>query len=81
MPKATKRRTGGRAVRERKNLRLDQSLLDAARRALGADTETDAVTIALQRVVNNGRVAAGLRALGGSEVLDASRVDDASGGD
>lgn len=65
-----------RAVRDRKNMRLDQHLLDSAKRALGTDSETEAVTVALQRVVNNATVANGLRALGGSRIIDARRVRD-----
>lgn len=58
-------------------MRLDQALLDSAKRALGTHSETEAVTLALQRVVNNARVAAGLRALGGSRIVDEARVHDA----
>ena len=64
------------APRARKNMRLDQALLDEAREALGVADETEAVTIALQRVVNNRRVAEGIRALGGRRAVDASRLDD-----
>jgi len=60
-------------------MRLDQALLDSAKRALGTTSETEAVTLALRRVVDNARVAAGLRALGGSGILDAARVDDPAG--
>ena len=65
-----------RAQRDRKNMRLDQRLLDSAKLALGTQSETEAVTVALQRVVNNAAVANGLRALGGSRILDARRVRD-----
>lgn len=64
------------APRARKNMRLDQALLDEARAALGAADETEAVTIALQRVVDNRRVADGIRALGGRRVMEAARVGD-----
>ena len=67
-----------RAPRNRKNMRLDQRLLDSAKLALGTESETEAVTMALQRVVNNAIVAKGLRALGGSRLLDARRVRDAA---
>ena len=74
MPRAkTPRKAAGR-VRDRKNMRLDQALLDSAKRVLGTVSETEAVTLALKRVVNNGQVASGLRALGGSRVIDAKRV-------
>ncbi len=76
MPRSTARRPGKPSVRERKNMRLDQALLDSAKRALGTESETEAVTIALRRVVDNARVADGIRALGGRRMLDASRIDD-----
>ena len=57
-------------------MRLDQALLDAAKRALGTESETEAVTLALQRVVNNARVADGIRALGGRLMFDESRIND-----
>lgn len=69
-------RAAAPALRARKNMRLDQALLDEARAALGAADETEAVTIALQRVVDNRRVADGIRALGGRRVVEASRIDD-----
>lgn len=67
-----------RALRDRKNMRLDQKLLDSAKLALGTESETEAVTVALQRVVQNARVADGIRALGGSRLIDARRVRDAA---
>ena len=76
MPRTIGRRAASPATRERKNMRLDQALLDEARRVLGAETETEAVTLALHRVVHNARVAAGIRALGGRGGIDASRVND-----
>jgi Arc/MetJ family transcription regulator len=57
-------------------MRLDQALLDSAKRALGTTSETEAVTLALRRVVDNARVAAGLRALGGSGIVDPASVED-----
>lgn len=77
MPRTTARRTAQPAPRERKNMRLDQALLDSAKQALGTESETEAVMLALQRVVGNARIAAGLRALGGTSIVDATRVDDA----
>lgn len=44
--------------------------------AFGTERETEAVTLALRRVVNNARVAAGIRALGGSRLVDPQRVHD-----
>lgn len=63
-------------ARERKNMRLDQSLLDSAKRALGTASETETVTLALRRVVDNARIAEGILALGGRHMLDVSRIDD-----
>jgi len=74
--KLSKRKAAARPSRERKNIRLDQALLDEAKRVLGAESETEAVTLALRRVVNNARVADGIRALGGARILDASRIED-----
>ena len=65
-----------RTLRVRKNMRLDQALLDSAMLALGTDSETEAVTVALRRVVNNTLVVGSLRALGGSGIIDARRVRD-----
>ena len=77
MPRAVPTRKPRRpASRARKNMRLDPALLDAAKQALGADSETEAVTLALRRVVANGRVAAGLRAIGGTRLVDPARVHD-----
>jgi len=76
MPRSASRRTASPTARERKNMRLDQALLDSAKRALGTTSETEAVTLALRRVVDNARVAAGLRALGGTGIVDPARVDD-----
>lgn len=64
------------ATRVRKNMRLDQRLLDQARRVLGAADETEAVTLALRRVVNNDRVAAGIRSIAGRREIDAARIED-----
>ena len=63
-------------TRVRKNMRLSQELLDEAKQALGLDDETETVTMALKRIVGNKRVADGIRALGGSRIIDESRVHD-----
>lgn len=76
MPRSPTRRPPVTPVRGRKNMRLDQTLLDSAKRALGTESETEAVTLALQRVVNNARVAEGIRALGGRLTVDESRIND-----
>jgi hypothetical protein len=45
----------------RKNFRLRQSKLDAARKALGTDTETETVELALDLAAFGERLAAGTR--------------------
>ncbi len=73
----SKERTAPRArKRKRKNMRLDQALLNAAKQALGLSDETETVTVALERVVANRRVADGIAAMGGRRVLDESRILD-----
>lgn len=62
--------------RARKNMRLSQDLLDAAKEALGLSDETETVTVALERIVANRRVARGIAAMGGRRVLDESRIQD-----
>lgn len=62
--------------RKRKNMRLDQTLLDAAKQALGLSDETQTVTVALERIVANQRVAEGIAEMGGRRVLDESRIRD-----
>lgn len=52
--------TQTRPVLKRKNMVMDQRKLDAARRALGADTETAAVDAALDLVVFRTEVFDGL---------------------
>lgn len=70
-------RTAARSPkRSRKNMRLSQALLDAAKEALGLSDETETVTVALERIVANRRVAEGIAAMGGRRVLDASRIED-----
>lgn len=46
-------------ARKRKNYRLQQSTLDAARRVLGTTTETETIERALELVVFGERLAAG----------------------
>lgn len=60
----------------KKTLRLDQSLLDRARRALGVRTETDAVTRALEAVVRREEQAQGLRVLVELGPPESKRIDD-----
>jgi Arc/MetJ family transcription regulator len=60
----------------KKTLRLDQELLDRARRALGVRTETETVTRALEAVVRREQQIQGLRALATIGPVDAKRIDD-----
>ena len=61
----------------RKNVVMDQRKLDAARRALGVDTETEAIDLALDFVAFRREVAEGIAAMrrvGGIEdVLESRR--------
>lgn len=60
--------------RRRKTLDLDQQLLDEARTALGATTETETVRLALERVVENRSIAEGIRRLAGKRLFDRRRI-------
>jgi Arc/MetJ family transcription regulator len=62
--------------RRRKTVDIDQRLLDAARRILGCETETETIREALARIVDNRRVADGIRALAGSRIVNASNIED-----
>lgn len=75
-PRSHVRRAPPASARGRKNMRLDQALLDSAKRVPGTESETEAATLALQRVVDNARVADGIRALGGRRMFDESRTND-----
>lgn len=61
---------GKDAARRRKNFRLPQSKLDAARRILGAKTETEAVERALDLVTFGERLARGTERAGGLDWHD-----------
>jgi hypothetical protein len=54
------RTRGSRAGWVRKNVIMDQRKLDAARRALGVDTETEAIDLALDFVAFRREIAQGL---------------------
>jgi hypothetical protein len=54
---------------------LDQNLLDRARQALGARTETETVTQALEGVVQREAQARGLRDLAKLGPIDAARIE------
>jgi hypothetical protein len=62
--------------RQRKTLDVDQRLLDRARAALAASTETEAVRRALERVVDNRRVAEGILTMAGKNWVDRRRIDE-----
>lgn len=59
----------------KKTLRLDQDLLDRARQALGARTETDAITQALEAVVRREQQVRGLRLLASLGPIDPTPID------
>lgn len=81
----TKRRAGGatplgrqrRAGWVRKNVAMDQRKLDAARQALGVDTETEAIDLALDFVAFREELARGIasvrRSGGVDDVLERRR--------
>jgi hypothetical protein len=54
---------------------LDQALLDRARQALGARTETDTITEALASVVRREQQIQGIRRLAHLGPIDAARID------
>jgi hypothetical protein len=57
------RARASRAGWVRKNVAMDQRKLDAARRALGVDTETEAIDLALDFVAFRHEVAEGIAAM------------------
>lgn len=59
-----------RSLLRRKSMRIDQRKLDAAKAALGAETETAAVDAALDFVVFRAEVFRGLDALAAAGGLD-----------
>ena len=70
------RTRASRAGWVRKNVRMDQRKLDAARRALGVSTETEAIDLALDFVAFRREVAEGIAAMrraGGIEDVFESR--------
>ena len=62
-PRRAYRTRGSRAGWVRKNVVMDQRKLDAARRALGVDTETEAIDLALDFVAFRREVAHGITAM------------------
>ena len=76
MPRTTRRPPRSpRSTGRKKTLLLDQTLLDKARQALGARTETETVTQALETVVRRGQQVVGLRGLAALGPIDAGRID------
>jgi hypothetical protein len=76
MPAKTKRASSRAHVRVilKKTLLLDQTLLDRAKDLLGARTETDTVTQALETVVRREQQIAGVRALSELGPIDGRRI-------
>lgn len=74
---APRRVRGGRAGWVRKNVVMDQQKLDVARRALGVDTETEAIDQALDLVAFREELAKGFTAVrrsgGVDDVVDGRR--------
>lgn len=76
--RATKRRASAASPRARasragwvrKNVVMDQRKLDAARRALGVDTETEAIDLALDFVAFRRELARGIAAIRRSGSID-----------
>jgi hypothetical protein len=77
MPRTPNRRAahGPVAVPRKKTVLLDQGLLDRARQALGARTETAAIAEALTRVVQREQQIQGLRRLARIGPIDPTRID------
>ncbi len=71
--RATPRERG--ASRNKKTLLLSQQLLDRARQALGARTETEAVTQAREAVVRREPQIRGVRALAALGPIDETRIE------
>jgi hypothetical protein len=65
-----------RSAGKKKTLLLDQNLLDRARQALGARTETETVTQALEDVVRRDHQIAGVRSLAALGPIDHTRIAD-----
>src|SRR5438105_3657652 len=75
--KAPPRVSGRRAGWARKNVLMDQRMLDVARRVLGVDTETEAIDRALDFVAFRAALARGFAAVrrsgGIADVIDGRR--------
>ena len=71
----TVKRTAVSRASRKKTLMLDQDLLDRARQALGARTETETVMQALEGVVQREAQIQGLRRFAALGPIDASRIE------
>ena len=69
-PGERRRSTGRRAGWVRKNVVMDQRKLDVARRALGVDTETEAIDQALDFIAFRNELTAGFAAVRRSGGVD-----------
>jgi len=63
-------RSQSRRRSARKNIRLDQHTIDVARRILGAKTETETITRALDLVAFRKELVDGVRAMKGVRISD-----------
>jgi hypothetical protein len=68
MPRHAAPRTPKKRQTVRKNFRLDQGRLDAAKRALGVRTETEAIETALDLVLFRQELVEGVDALVGARI-------------
>lgn len=70
-----RRSTHATEVPRKKNMRLHQSMIDAAKSVLGTKTETETVEAALQLIVFRDELMAGVRAMRGTELVNVFDVD------
>jgi hypothetical protein len=75
MPTARETASTPHASSRKKTFILDQNLLDRARQALGARTETETVMQALEGVVQREAQIQGIRRLAALGPIDASRIE------
>jgi hypothetical protein len=73
MPRPSTRRPPKKQPLARKNFRLDQARLDAAKRALGARTETEAIETALDLILFRKKLVDGVDALVGTPIASFDR--------
>lgn len=65
-----KRTSAPNELARKKNLRLHQSKIDAAKAVLGTRTETETIETALDMIVFRDEITRGARSLLGAELLD-----------